>query len=92
MYWNGTAAVTHLAFASWGLDVAAADAAGGVSVWDMATGRRASEVRRPVPVTVLSYGPSDDLLLLADGKGVEVWWIPAMMKPTPPPVQPATKG
>src|SRR5262249_36282068 len=79
-YWNGTAAVTQLALASWGLDLAVADATGGLSVWDLGQGRRVFEVKRPVPVQVMSYGPSDDLLLLADGKGVEVWWITELAK------------
>jgi hypothetical protein len=80
MLWNSTFPVTHFAFASWGRDVAVADAAGGLSVWNPGAKRREFEVKRPAPVSVLSYGPSDDLLLLADGKGVEVWWIQALVK------------
>lgn len=80
MFWNCTSAVVRIAFASWGREVAVADASGGISVWDLGAGRRAFELKRPAPVAVMSFGPSDDLLLLADGKGVEVWWIDALRK------------
>jgi hypothetical protein len=88
MYWNGTAPITHLAFASWGLDLVVADAAGGLSVWDLARGKRAFEVRRPAPVAAVSFGPSDDLVLIADGKGVEVWWTRELAKGLPPKATP----
>lgn len=78
MVWNSTAAVARFAFATWGREVAVADAAGGLSVWDLGANRRAFEVKRPAPVPALSFGPADDLLLLADGKGVEVWFIPEL--------------
>ena len=79
MYWNGSAAITQLAFAGWGAELIVADAAGGLSCWDVAIGKRVFEITRPTPVTAVSYGPADDLLLLPDGNGVHVWWIPALI-------------
>ena len=39
-------------------------------------------------VEAMCFGPSDDLLLIADGKGVEVWWLPALAKAKPPMLPP----
>jgi hypothetical protein len=73
----GAVAVTQLSFSWCGGEVAVADAAGAVSVWNLPTRSKVFELVRPTPV-VLAYGPRADTLLLADGKGVEVWSLPEL--------------
>jgi hypothetical protein len=74
----GRAAISHLAFNPCGGELAVADAAGGLSVWSVNSGKKDFEVKRRGPITALAYGPQEDLLLIADGKGVEVWWLPEL--------------
>ena len=73
---TGTAPVTHLALSPGGGAVAVADAAGGLSVWNLAGGVCVAATQRREPVAAVAWGPTDDLLLVADGNGVEVWSLP----------------
>jgi hypothetical protein len=75
----GTAAVTHLSFSAWGNRLLVADAAGGLTVWDVAAGLPEFTARRP-PSPAAAFGPWDDVVLVADGKGVEVWWTAELAK------------
>jgi WD40 repeat protein len=75
-----TAAIRHLSFGPSGAHLAVADAAGGVSVWDLSEGTSVLKVTRPTAVKALAFGPADDLLLLSDGKAVELWHIPELGK------------
>jgi hypothetical protein len=77
---DGTAAVTHLAFDTWGQRLAVADADGELSVWDAVAREALFRVRRPGPVRALAFGPTDDVLLIGEGKGVEVWSVEALAK------------
>jgi hypothetical protein len=73
---TAAAAVRHLAFSPCGGELAVADAAGAVAVWDPITGTRVFEVKRRAAAGAVAFGPRDDLLMAADGKGVEVWRLP----------------
>jgi WD40 repeat protein len=72
------APIRHLDFAPCSTDLLVVDAAGGVAVWDPAAGVRRWELRRPGPVAAAAFGPADDVVLVADGKGVEVVWLAAL--------------
>jgi len=72
------AAVTHLALGPNGGELAVADAAGGLAVWHLPTKTKLYETKRPQPAGALTWGPRDDVLLVADGKGVDVLWLPEM--------------
>jgi len=80
MYWNGKAAITHLSFTPQGGDLLVSDIAGGLSGWDVASGKRKFELTRPEPLVTLCYGPTSDHILLADGKGVQLWTVKALME------------
>jgi WD40 repeat protein len=74
---SASAAITHLSFSPSGTHLAAKDAEGTISVWDLSALRAILKVRRPAAKTI-AYGPDDDLLLLSDGKAVELWYIPEL--------------
>lgn len=80
MVTSGTAPITCLAFSHWGAELAVADAAGGLSVWDMVSHKRLVDIRRRAPVKAVAFGTWDDLLVVADGKAVEVWHIPELAR------------
>lgn len=74
----GAGAIRGLAFNPRRGELAAVDAAGWVSVWHPTSGTKLFAVKpKPLPRAV-AYGPNEDLLMIADGKGVEVWWLPAL--------------
>jgi hypothetical protein len=70
-------AITQLAFSPSGSHLATADAAG-VRVWDLWTQRSILRVTRSG--AKLAFGPNDDLLLLSDGKAVELWSVSELAK------------
>ncbi len=74
---SASAAITHLSFSPSGTHLAAKDAEGTISVWDLSAQRAILKVRRPA-AKAIAYGPDDDLLLLSDGKAVELWYIPEL--------------
>jgi WD40 repeat protein len=74
---SASAAITHLSFSPSGSHLAAKDAEGTISVWDLSAHRAILKVRRPA-AKAIAYGPDDDLLLLSDGKAVELWFIPEL--------------
>lgn len=75
---DGAAAVTHLAFDTWGERLAVADADGGLWVWDAVGREPLFSVRRPAATALAFVG--DDFLLIGAGKGVEVWAVAALAK------------
>ena len=74
------AAIANLAFGPSGAHLAVADAAGGVTVWDLFEERAVLKLTRPTPVKALAFGPSDDLILISAGKTVELWHIDELKK------------
>ena len=75
---TGKAAVTHLAFSQCGGDLVVTDAAGGLSMWGLPNRTKEFALTRPRPIGAVVFGPGDDILFVADGKGVEVWWLPEL--------------
>ena len=61
-------------------DVALADTANVVRVWDIHAMRVTVKVTRPTPVRALAFGPNDDLLMLNNGKTVELWHLDELAK------------
>ena len=74
------AAVTQLAFSWYGQKLLVADAGAGLTVWDVAANRAAFRVVRPTAPKAVAFGPWDDVVLIADGKAVEFWWLPELAK------------
>jgi WD domain, G-beta repeat len=72
------AAVTQLSFSPSGSLLAVGDAAGVVRVWDLAANR--AILRKTRAAGRVAFGPHDDLLLLSDGKAVELWHVPELAK------------
>lgn len=70
-----SAPITQLSFSPFGLRLAVADAEGNVTVWDLATLQPVAKLKRPAG-TVIAYGPFEDLLVVSDGKAVELRSIP----------------
>ena len=70
----GSAAVRQLAFGPCGGELAAADAAGVITVWNLPAREKVFEAKRPAPPAI-AYAPRADVLLVSDGKGVELWWL-----------------
>lgn len=78
---NGaTAGITHMAFSPAGRFLALADAENQVWLWDLWNERSILKTKRPSPVRALAYGPSDDLLILSDGKSIDLWHVPELAK------------
>jgi hypothetical protein len=69
---SASAAITHLSFSPTGAGLMARDADGVISVWDLAAQRAVVKARRPASKAI-AYGPTDDLVLVSDGKAVELW-------------------
>jgi hypothetical protein len=65
--------VAQLSFSPSGTHLAVLGGAGVVWVWDLTAMRVVAKATRPAPVTVLAFGPHDDLLVLGDGKTLELW-------------------
>jgi hypothetical protein len=76
---TGGVAVRTIAFNPCGGEVAVLDDSGWVSLWDPETGTKLLELRQRQPVNAIAYGPRDDILMLADGAGVDVWWRPELL-------------
>jgi WD40 repeat protein len=74
---SASAAITHLSFSPSGAHLAARDSEGTISVWNLTAQRAILKVRREA-VKAITYGPTDDTLLLSDGKAVELWYIPEL--------------
>ncbi len=67
------AAIRQLVFSPSGSHLAVVDGAGGVSVWDLFETQSILKITR-VGAKV-AFGPNDDLLLLSDGKAIELWSV-----------------
>ena len=75
---SGVVAIKGLAFNPCGGELAVVDTSGWVSVWHPATGTKMFEMKQKRAVAAVSYGPREDILMIADGKGVELWWMPEL--------------
>ena len=75
---TGEVSIRGLAFSPCGCELAVVDTSGWVSLCRPHTGEKLFEVKQTRPVTVAAYGPRPDVLLLADGKGVDAWWLPEL--------------
>jgi hypothetical protein len=74
------APVTGLSFNTTGTRLAITDNTGWLVIWDAVVGKAIHRVKRPAQVKAMTYGPSDDYMILAAGKTVEVWWVPELVK------------
>jgi hypothetical protein len=72
-----TGAITQLAFSPTGWRLAVAEPAA-IRVWDFAANRATVRVSRVA--SQVAFGPHDDLLLLSDGKTVELWHLDELAK------------
>ncbi len=72
--------ITGLSFAPSGARLLIADSTGWLVIWDVANGKALHRVKRPVPVKALAFGPTDDIVILAVGKTVEVWSVAELVK------------
>ncbi|HXD88466.1 MAG TPA: hypothetical protein VN641_18395 [Urbifossiella sp.] len=75
---TGTAPIKGLSFNECGGELAVLDATGRISVWDPVDRKLQFEVKPKGRVAAAAYGPRDDLLMIADGKGVQIWWVPEL--------------
>ncbi|MBA4064028.1 MAG: hypothetical protein C0501_10010 [Isosphaera sp.] len=73
MFTAAAGPITQLSFSPSGRGLAVLGGGGVVWVWDLAEMRAVVKATRPTPITVLAYGPQDDLLILGDGKTLELW-------------------
>lgn len=71
--------VTGLAFSASGSRLAVTDATGWLVILDPAANRAVHRIKRPTAVRAVAFGPSDDVVALAVGKTVEVWWVPKLL-------------
>lgn len=74
------APVTGLAFNATGSRLAITDNTGWLVIWDATAGKALHRVKRPAHVKAVTYGPTDDIMILAAGRTVEVWWVPELVK------------
>jgi hypothetical protein len=75
----GGLAIQGMAFNPCGGELVIVDTSGWVSVWYPETGQKAFEVKQKVAAKAAAYGPHEDILMISDGKGVELWWIPELL-------------
>lgn len=75
-----SAPITGLSFNATGSRVAVTDKSGWLVIWDVAAAKAVHRVKRPTAIRAMAYGPTDDVILLAAGKTVEVWWLPELVK------------
>jgi hypothetical protein len=47
-------------------------------MWGLPNRTKEFALKRPRPVGAVVFGPGDDVLFVADGNGVEVWWLPEL--------------
>jgi len=76
----GGAPIAGLCFNATGSRLAVTDNTGWLVIWDTAAGKALHRVKRSAAVRAMAYGPNDNVFLLADGKTVEVWWLPELVK------------
>jgi WD40 repeat protein len=72
--------INGLSFNPTGTRLAITDSTGWLVIWDVATAKAIHRIKRPAGVKAMAYGPNDDVILLAAGKTVEVWWLPELLK------------
>ena len=75
-----SAPITGLSFNATGSRLILSDGSGWLVIWDVATAKAVHRVKRPVAIKAMAAGPTDDVILIAAGKTVEVWWLPELVK------------
>lgn len=74
---TGGLAIRGLSLSPCGGELAIVDESGWVSLWTP-QGGKLFEVKQKRKVRAVCYSQREDVLLLADGKGVEAWWLPEL--------------
>lgn len=72
--------LTGLSFSPSGARLAITDKTGWLVIWDAVAGRAVHRKKMPTAVQAVAFGPGDDVLSLAAGHTVEVWWLPELVK------------
>lgn len=72
--------VTGLSFSPSGARLAITDGTGWLVIWDPVAGKAIHRVKRPTAVKAMALGPGEDVIVLAAGRTVEVWWLPELVK------------
>ncbi len=75
-----TVPVTGLAFSPSGAWLAVTDNTGWLAIVDVATAKVLQRKKLAAPIKALAFGPNDDAMILGNGKTVEVWHLPELMK------------
>ena len=73
-------AVTGLSFNPSGTRLAVTDTTGWLVIWDPAAAKALHRRKLPTAVKAMAFGPGEDVIALAAGRTVEVWWIPELIK------------
>jgi hypothetical protein len=72
--------ITRLSFSPSGSYLAVSDSLNTIWVWNLVKMRTIVRTKRPEPVGAMCFGPHDDLLMLGNGKAVELWHMPELAK------------
>jgi WD40 repeat protein len=78
LFAGATGAVTQLAYSPYGSHLAVGDASGAVRVWNLGAERAVAKITR-VGAQV-AFGPTDDTVVLSDGKRLELWSLGELAK------------
>ena len=72
--------ITGLSFNATGSRLAVTDTTGWLVIWDVPAAKAIYRVKRPTAIRAMTAGPTDDVVLLAASKTVEVWRVSELMK------------
>jgi hypothetical protein len=72
--------ITGLSFNATGSRLVVTDTTGWLVIWDVSAAKAIHRVKRPAAIRAVAAGPTDDVVLLAVGKTVEVWWVSELVK------------
>ncbi|QJW96861.1 WD40 repeat domain-containing protein [Frigoriglobus tundricola] len=72
--------ITGLSFNATGSRLVVTDTTGWLVIWDVSAAKALHRVKRPAAIRAMTAGPTDDVVLLAVGKTVEVWWVSELVK------------
>lgn len=76
-----SAPVAALALNATGTRLLATDDTGWLVVWDTTTGKLAHpRAKRPAAVKALTFGPTNDLVVVSSGRAVQLWALAELMK------------
>jgi len=80
-----TSTVTALALASSSQRLAAGNAAGQITIHDVKPPAEVGTLKVQGAVKALAFGPDDDSLIVAVGRGIEIHMLDSVIKKAPPP-------